>query len=153
MSAAAVKPVAGQLLGWRYIRHDDAIVLVTAAGAQIVPVEHDEGTIWFGDAIDADLAEELLADVLRHDANIHGAPAHSKYDASIKVPPCPECNDEGFVEDEDFSGRSQRYACSSCDPDGSGLEDVRERFEAREEARWDRLADEAAERLQIVGRL
>ena len=114
-------------------------------------IEHDEGSIQLSDNVDATLADELIADIARHDANIHGAPATSKYSASIKTPPCDECNDEGFVWDEDFSGHEQRYACGTCDPDGSGLEDARNRFEEREQSHYDLLADEASDRLMMVG--
>ena len=131
------------LLAWRYIRNDDAIVVVTATGSLVVTVEHDEGRIQLGDNIDADLADELIADIGRHDANIHGMPITSKYSASIKVPPCDECNDEGFVWDLE-GGSERRFVCSSCDPDGSAFSDLRERCEPD----YDRMADEQSERLE-----
>ena len=141
---AAVKPAA-KLIAWRYIRNDSAVVVVTATGSHVVTIDYDEGDLVLGDSIDGLLADELIAEIGRHDANNCGLPGRPKYDASIAIPPCLECNDEGFTLDEDLTGREQRYACTLCDPDGSGLDDLREQYELRD---CDRRADEAAEMLE-----
>jgi len=105
----AVAPQLPRLLRWRAHPVRDLILAITPTGHVLISTEDG-----IGEEADEQLAAELLADIK----------AKTKYDASLAFPPCAECGDDRYLEDE-YGVEAPCSTCTVDDPDDREPDDIR----------------------------
>jgi len=117
---AALAP--STLLRWRFDAREHAIIAITTAGQLILDICEDEGRTWIEDA--GDLTDEIESEMRLFEMRQAACPVSPrKYDATIKLPPCGMCGDDGYLEDD--TGREYCPSCTSTDYDDREIDERR----------------------------